>query len=285
MGTTFLKITYHICNINLHDHEKTIYFLLLGTSLHIHAQWIGPVGGTLSTNNCVHLNHTAPMGMGGGGSNFVFSVSVDDGFGLVIPSLRINDNNGTLEVGKTMQLTNGAGFVMRRANNTNVLSVAPIGSMRLTTDGFNNSFRGFFVNNGTDDFFSVTQNSMFYGGSFTLKGDLIIKDNADEIQYRLYQDGLIRAREVKVDLSIIPPDYVFDPNYILIPINDLEIFLKKHKHLPNIPSADEMTAKGGVNMGEMQLKLLEKVEELTLYVIQLNTEIECLKRQVAILKQ
>lgn len=265
--------------------KKLYTILLLGTSLHMHAQWIGPTNGTLSTSNRVHLNHTALMGVGGGGSNFVFSVSVDDGFGPVIPSLRINDNNGTLEIGKTMQLTNGAGLLMRRTNNTNVLNVAPIGSMRLTTDGHNNPFRGFFVNNGTFDFFSLTQNSMFYNGVFTLKGDLIIKDNSDEIQYRLYQDGLIRAREVKVDLSIIPPDYVFESNYKLMPMNELSVFLQQFKHLPNIPSAKEMTASGGINIGEMQLKLLEKVEELTLYLLQLNTEIECLKNHISRIEQ
>jgi hypothetical protein len=249
--------------------KKLFTFLLLGTSLHIHAQWSGPVGGTLSTNNRVHLNHTAPMGMGGGGSNFVFSVSVDDGFGPVIPSLRINDNNGTLEVGKTMQLTNGAGFVMRRSNNTNVLSVAPIGSMRLTTDGFNNPFRGFFVNNGTDDFFSVTQSQ------------LLFKDQGQEL-FKVNADGYAYARKMVVTLANPFPDYVFANNYNLMPLSDLAAFIAKNKHLPNMPSAQQIANNDNqVELGDMQTRLLEKVEELTLYILQQQQQIEELQRKLA----
>ncbi len=63
------------------------------------------------------------------------------------------------------------------------------------------------------------------------------------------------------------PDYVFDPGYRLMRIDELEKFIAKEKHLPNIPSADEVKSKG-LNVSEFQLKLLEKIEELTLYTVQ-----------------
>lgn len=88
-------------------------------------------------------------------------------------------------------------------------------------------------------------------------------------------NGLIHAKEVKVDL-VGWPDYVFESNYNLKPLQDLEVEIKKLGHLPNVPSAKEVE-ENGVKLGEMNKKLLEKVEELTLYVIQLNKEIEKLK--------
>ncbi|MDB4285303.1 hypothetical protein N9903_00150 [bacterium] len=61
------------------------------------------------------------------------------------------------------------------------------------------------------------------------------------------------------------PDYVFDPGYPLMPLDRLAAFIEEEKHLPRIPSAEEM--KEGVNMSRLQLQLLEKVEELTLYIL------------------
>jgi hypothetical protein len=90
--------------------------------------------------------------------------------------------------------------------------------------------------------------------------------------YQLSVDGKIIAEEVKVQLSTSWPDYVFADDYRLLPIEDLEKSIRQNKHLPNIPSAAEVTAEKGIVLGEMNRKLLEKVEELTLYIIQLKKE-------------
>ena len=63
------------------------------------------------------------------------------------------------------------------------------------------------------------------------------------------------------------PDYVFDPGYKLLPIGELEQFIAKEKHLPNIPRSSEIKEKG-LNLSEFQMKLLEKIEELTLYAVE-----------------
>lgn len=64
------------------------------------------------------------------------------------------------------------------------------------------------------------------------------------------------------------PDYVFEPDYELMPLADLSAFVAEHRHLPNVPSAEEADGGKRVNMTELQLRLLEKVEELTLYTLQ-----------------
>jgi hypothetical protein len=63
------------------------------------------------------------------------------------------------------------------------------------------------------------------------------------------------------------PDYVFEPDYKLMRIEELEKFIEKEKHLPDVPTATEMKEKG-LNLSEFQMKLLQKIEELTLYTVQ-----------------
>ncbi len=90
--------------------------------------------------------------------------------------------------------------------------------------------------------------------------------------------GTIHAKEVKIDYTGPLADYVFDPTYNLMPLNEVEQFIKTNRHLPLIPSASEVQDKG-MNMGEMQNKLLQKIEELSLYVIELQKEIIQLKTE------
>ncbi len=93
-------------------------------------------------------------------------------------------------------------------------------------------------------------------------------------------NGTIHAREVKVDLTGWS-DFVFHPSYQLKPLTEVEKFIKANGHLHDIPSAAEVE-QNGVNVGEMQKKLLQKVEELTLYVIELKKENEQLKEDKSI---
>ncbi len=73
-------------------------------------------------------------------------------------------------------------------------------------------------------------------------------------------------------------DYVFAPDYKLMPLEDVEQFTKENKHLPNVPSADDMV-KEGLDVTKTSAKLMEKIEELTLYVIEMNKEIKALKEE------
>lgn len=88
-------------------------------------------------------------------------------------------------------------------------------------------------------------------------------------------DGILKAKEVKVQTNVWA-DFVFDEDYNLRSLNDLESYIREYKHLPEIPNADEVK-KEGISVGEMNAKLLQKIEELTLYVIEQQKEIVQLK--------
>jgi hypothetical protein len=98
-------------------------------------------------------------------------------------------------------------------------------------------------------------------------------------EYRLSVNGKVRANEVKVYTGWA--DFVFAPNYRLRPLSEVESYIKTNGHLPEIPSAKEVEA-NGVNIGETQSKLLQKIEELTLYLIEQNKQI---KEQNEMLKE
>ncbi len=83
---------------------------------------------------------------------------------------------------------------------------------------------------------------------------------------KLTVKGKIHAEEVKIDLSIPAPDYVFKKDYDLLTIAQVQQHIKEKGHLPNIPSAKVLETQG-VDLGLMNMKLLEKIEELTLYTI------------------
>ncbi|MEO6540799.1 MAG: hypothetical protein ABIN74_07420, partial [Ferruginibacter sp.] len=106
--------------------------------------------------------------------------------------------------------------------------------------------------------------------------------NAENISlgagYKLKVYGKIISEEVRVQLKSAWPDYVFEQDYKKLSLNELEQFVNENKHLPNIPSAKEIE-KDGHHLGDIQLKLLEKVEELTLYVIELKKEIDNLRKK------
>jgi hypothetical protein len=94
---------------------------------------------------------------------------------------------------------------------------------------------------------------------------------------KLSVKGDIHAKEVKVDVAF-PPDYVFAGDYHLPTLAQVEAYIKQNRHLPEVPSAKEMEA-DGVKVGEMNMLLLKKVEELTLYVIELEKKVNKLEKK------
>ena len=94
--------------------------------------------------------------------------------------------------------------------------------------------------------------------------------------YKLAVDGKVICTELLVRLVPNWPDYVFSKKYTLPGLNEVEDFIKKNNRLPGIPSAKQLET-NGLNIGEMQKLQMEKIEELTLYIIELKKEIEKLK--------
>ncbi len=109
-------------------------------------------------------------------------------------------------------------------------------------------------------------------------GNVGIGVDPDKINsaYKLSVNGSIRAEEVVVETGWA--DFVFEPGYQLMKLDSLEDFVKANHHLPGVPTAAEVET-NGVKVGETEAKLLEKIEELTLYVIELNKKIEILENK------
>jgi len=101
-------------------------------------------------------------------------------------------------------------------------------------------------------------------------------------QYKLSVKGTIGAQEITVTSTSSWPDYVFKPGYRLKPLREVNAYVKQHGHLPGIPSEKEVREKG-VSVGEMRAKLLAKLEELTLLMIQAderNSRLEQTNREL-----
>jgi len=99
--------------------------------------------------------------------------------------------------------------------------------------------------------------------------------------YRLAVNGPIRAKEIVVETGW--SDFVFEPDYNLRPLEEVEAYIGEHGHLPDTPSAEEV-ARHGVKVGEMESKLLQKVEELTLHLIEMNDRVKALEQENVRLK-
>lgn len=105
--------------------------------------------------------------------------------------------------------------------------------------------------------------------------------NYDNEGYVLYVARGIKTEKIKVEIAQENnwADYVFDEDYDLISLEELESFIKKYKHLPEIPTEEEVLVEG-VELKEMNIKLLKKVEELTLYILEQEDKINELQERV-----
>jgi hypothetical protein len=102
--------------------------------------------------------------------------------------------------------------------------------------------------------------------------------------YKLVVGGKILAEEVRIKLIKDWADYVFQPDYRLTSLPEVETFVHRHRHLPDMPSAAEVE-QAGVSLGEMQAKLLLKIEELTLHMIEQHKAIATLQEKLGQLEQ
>jgi len=104
--------------------------------------------------------------------------------------------------------------------------------------------------------------------------------------YAVSINGKVICEELKIQGSSSWPDYVFADNYILKPLPELKDFIRQNRHLPDIPPASEIE-KNGIEVGDMQKRLMKKIEELTLYILtqeekikNIQAEMETIKRKV-----
>lgn len=197
-----------------------------------------------------------------GTGNLYFGDKTDDNkSGLRISHLK--SSSGYIDV-RTQGPANSNGLIFR-------VDALTTGGLPVTTERMRinaNGKVGIHTSNPTAD--------------LSVNGNVLIGDPTVLLPsgYSLYVKSGILTEKVKVAIrtSINWADYVFDKNYNLRSISELETFIEENKHLPNMPSADEVV-RDGVNLGDMDAKLLEKIEELTLYIIEQNKRIEMLEQK------
>lgn len=104
--------------------------------------------------------------------------------------------------------------------------------------------------------------------------------------YLLFVKGGLKAEKMQLELSTAGgwADYVFAPDYKLMPLKQVAEYLKTYRHLPGMASEAEMKAEGGINVGKIAAQQQAKIEELFLYVIELNKKIETLEKEVKTLR-
>ena len=122
-----------------------------------------------------------------------------------------------------------------------------------------------------------------FGSSWNTWRKVVVENEAGNVgvgtsspDYKLDVVGAVRAHEILVNTQKTA-DFVFDPDYPLRSLAEVEQFIIANKHLPEIAPAGSMI-QNGVSIGEFQIQLLQKIEELTLYIIDLKKEIEELKK-------
>lgn len=201
-------------------------------------------------------------------------------------TLTVQNDGGAFKVGSTHKLYVGDNGNVGINTGNPLAKLDVIGRIRVDQDNEaigitgNNPYIGLWFNDIyrskiqqlTDQLYIHSNDKVHLDGDQVAIGNML--STADG--YKLTVTGKIICEELKVELAGNWPDYVFADEYQLTSLHQLKSYIEANHHLPNIPKADEV-AKEGFEVGEMNRKLLEKVEELTLYVIQLQEQIDQLK--------
>jgi hypothetical protein len=172
-------------------------------------------------------------------------------------------SNATGSFGKfTVETLNNSYGISHRGEGGNVLATF-MGGSSAGFGTFSNTNMRIFANGVSAMFIGAGSNNVGIGIDFP--------------NYKLEVNGTVRSKEVIVE-TINWPDYVFDETYKLPLLTEVEKFIQQNKHLPNIQSSKEIEEKG-LHLGDTQKRMMEKIEELTLYIIQLNKRISELEKK------
>ena len=254
----------------------------------------------------------------GQGNSTAVSVTVSPPCGSnVAPTVSISQpaNNSTATAGANLQInasaTDAGGSVtqVQFFNGTNLLgtsTTAPYSYIYTTIPAGTYTFTA----RATDNCGAVTTSSVITvtvsrggGGSTctpwalncTTTGDISRTGRVgigtgnflSDASYLLYVKGGIRAEKIQLELSSTGnwADYVFAPDYKLMPLKQVAEYLKTYRHLPGMASEAEMKAEGGINVGKIATQQQAKIEELFLYVIEVNKKVEHLQTELEQLRK
>jgi hypothetical protein len=193
--------------------------------------------------------------------------------------------------------SNGATTAYLKSEGLGISNNAPLTKLHITAGqdaGFGATSNGYIMNGTLTGANLVIDNNELLARNDGRKADLFLQADSGNIVlcaneqgavgigvtagtsipagFLLAVDGKVISEEVKVQLSGNWPDYVFNSNYRLPSFDELRKFIAENKHLPNIPAAAAVE-KNGIELGDMQKRMMEKIEELTLYILQLEKKI------------
>jgi len=206
-------------------------------------------GGKATSEVIINDLSTGDISMAGGGGNVGIGTS---------PGFRL-DVNGRMRL-RHNGITSGVWF-----NNSANVATSFVGQYSDTKFGIYGPTGWQFAVDASD--------GTVYCGTPNLDAENLTKAAG----YRLRVYGKVIAEEVRVQVKAAWPDYVFKKNYQLKSLGEVEEYIAANNHLPNVPAAAEVE-KSGIALGEMQTKMMEKIEELTLYIIGLQKQIDFLKK-------
>jgi hypothetical protein len=227
------------------------------------------------------------LGIGGGNMNIIANTSVQGDLSVGYGNIRVD---GLMRINCAATAYPGQTFAMFAGGDASAL---------ITSGGANNS--GLVVSNsmlsykfyvGTDGYGHISNNgntkllNFADGGSFPQVWIGNHKPTGSHANFNFAVEGKVVAQSIYVIASGSPnwADYVFASDYKLPKLSDVESYYKANRHLPEIPSAKEV-AENGINLGDMNTLLLKKVEELTLYMVDLNKKVEKLEAENQSLKE
>jgi len=228
------------------------------------------------THQITHLGGTSPVLMiqkvPASTLDWVMDANGRVGMGTAAPETKLHINGGSTP-GEVLRLDGTNTQMLLAENNVTKGFFNLTGDdVKIGTLASNDNGRFIIRLNGGDRMFIHPDGRLSVGTATPATG------------YMLSVNGKIISEEVRVELDVNWPDYVFKPGYKLPSLKQVENFIQKNHHLQGIPSAQQVK-KEGIELGDMNKRLLEKVEELTLYLIQQSKEIDVLKNKVAVLEK
>ncbi len=236
-------------------------------------------------------NHVTGMGYTPNSNLFGIWVGSHDG-NRPTPTLSLSEANEPANtIGSESEFAKIAGttstnaaqfrFLLKRHNLSSGGWTNMSARLQYTTDNVNQGYVEFNPKDGFSGVAFGSENGEIM--RLTTDGKVGI-GTANPGSFKLAVEGKIAARGVKVTLGGFA-DYVFEPTYKLRPLAHLEQYINQNKHLPGIPTAEEVKKEGGIELGEMNVKLLEKVEELSLYIIEMNKKLEEQQKEIERMKK
>lgn len=223
-----------------------------------------PITVTMDANKTVSATFSVSTPMWQGNGTKIFYNADNVGIGIMNPMVPL-EVNGTVKA--TTLTTTGA--VTAGSLNTGTVTSGNLTSSGTITAGYfsgdGTNITGLWTKNGSNLIYNVASGNVLIGQT-TQKNSL----------YRLDVKGKVRFDDVQVNTD--GADFVFEEGYKLRSLTELETYIKTNKHLPEIAPASDMQS-NGMTLGEVQTRLLQKIEELTLYLIEKDKQLDAQQKK------